>query len=103
MTDDPVDLDTQRSLEGKMEISLRRQSLKDFDTGQKILRRQQKELKAQLCAAPAFSWQEAAIKAEYLIRRYAKTADALDARQQKLIRRVLGDFSRLLELEASHS
>lgn len=103
MTDDPVDLDAKRSSESKKETCRRRQSIKAFETGQKILRRRQKELNAQLRAAPACSWPEAAIKAEYLIRRYAKTADALDARHRKLIRRVLGDIARLLELEARHS
>lgn len=103
MTNNPIDLDTKRSVESKKETSLRRQSIRAFEVGQRILRRRQKELNAQLRAAPAANWPEAAIKARYLIRRYAKTAEALDARHRKLIQRTLGDLERLLELEGRRS
>ena len=43
----------------------------------------------QLLAEPASNWHEAAIKAQYLIRRYSETADARDARRQRLIERVI--------------
>ena len=54
---------------------------------------------AQLLAEPSVTWMEAAVKAQYLIRRYAETAEAGDARKQKLIQRALGDLARLIESE----
>jgi len=99
MTDDPVDLDTRRSAEGKIATDIRRHSIKDFEADRRALRQRQDELEAQLLAEPAANWHEAAIKAQYLIRRYSETAEACDTKRQELIARVLGDFARLTEEE----
>jgi len=99
MTDDPVNLDTRRSIEGKMATEIRRHSLKDFEADQEALRKRQQELETQLLADPATTWSEAAVKAQYLIRRYAETSEAQDARRQKLIQRALGDLARMIEGE----
>lgn len=99
MTDDPVDLDARRSAESKIATDVRRHSLKDFEADQRALRMRQEELEAQLLAEPASNWHEAAIKAQYLIRRYSETAEAQDARRQRLIERALGDLARLIEEE----
>lgn len=98
--DDPVDLDARRSTESRMATDIRRHSLKEFEADQDALRRRQAELEAQLLAEPAANWHEAAVKAQYLIRRYAETSEAQDARRQKLIARALGDLARLIEAEA---
>ncbi|MGR3760662.1 hypothetical protein ACUXV3_11110 [Roseobacteraceae bacterium NS-SX3] len=103
MNDDPVDLDTRRSEESRMATDFRRHSLKRFEADQEALRRRQDELEAQLLADPAANWHEAAIKAQYLIRRYARTAEAQDARRQKLIQSALGDIARLLDDEAENT
>lgn len=100
MSDDPIDLDTRRSLEGKMATDIRRHSLKDFEADQAALRRRQEDLEAQLVAEPATTWPEAAVKAQYLIRRHAETCETQDARRQKLIQRALGDLARLIEGDA---
>ena len=97
MTDDPVDLDTRRSAEGRIATDIRRHTLKDFEADQRALRLRQKELETQLLADPASNWHDAALKAQYLIRRYAETAEARDARRQELIERALGDLARLIE------
>ena len=102
MTDDPVELDTRRSNEGMMATELRRHSLKDFEADQAALRSRQEDLEAQLVAEPARTWAEAGAKAQYLIRRYAETSEAQDARRQKLIQRALSDLARLIEGEESH-
>lgn len=99
MTDDPVDLDGRRSLAGKMATDIRRHALQDFEADRLALRRRQEELEAQLLAEPAENWPEAAAKAQYLIRLYAVTADAQDARRKKLIERALGDLARLTDRE----
>lgn len=97
MTDDPVDLDTRRSAEGRIAADIRRHSLKDFEADQRALRLRQEELEVQLLAQPAANWHEAALKAQYLIRRYSETAEASDARRQELIEHTLGDLARLIE------
>lgn len=99
MTDEPVNLDARRTTEGQMATDFRRHSLKEFEADQGALRRRQEELEAQLLAEPAVTWHEAAIKAQYLIRRYSETAESQDARKQKLIQRALGDLARLIEDE----
>jgi hypothetical protein len=96
-SDDPVSLDTRRSAESLIAADIRRHSLKDFEADQSELRKRQEELEAQLLAEPARTWHEAAARAQYLIRRYAETAEAQDARKQKLVARALGDLARLME------
>jgi hypothetical protein len=97
--DGPVDLDTRRSAGDLMAADIRRHSLRDFEADQSELRKRQEELEAQLLAEPARTWHEAAARAQYLIRRYAETAEAQDARKQKLVARALGDLARLMEEE----
>ena len=100
MTDDPVDLDGRRSAAGQIATDIRRHALQQFEADRQALRRRQEELEAQLLAEPAESWVEAAAKAQYLIRLYATTADAQDARRKKLIERALADLARLIDREA---
>jgi hypothetical protein len=99
MTDDPIDLDQHRGSAGKMGAEMRRHCLKEFEADQEALRRRQEELEAQLLAQPAETWPEAAVKAQYLIRRYAATAEAQDSRRKQLIERALSDLARLIENE----
>lgn len=99
MTDDPVELDARRSAAGQMAAEMRRHALQEFEADQEALRLRQAELEAQLLAEPSQGWPEAAQKAAYLIRRYAATAEAQDARRRKLIERALADLARLTELE----
>ncbi|UWQ56014.1 hypothetical protein [Leisingera caerulea] len=101
MTEEPVDLDARRSAESQIATDIRRHALKDFEADQRKLRLRQEELEVQLLAEPASNWHEAAIKAQYLIRRYSETGDARDARRQRLIERALGDLARLIEEEES--
>jgi hypothetical protein len=99
VNDEPVDLDTRRSAGNLIAADIRRHSLRDFEADQFQLRRQQEELEAQLLSEPARTWHEAAARAQYLIRRYAETAEAQDARKQTLVARALGDLARLMEDE----
>ena len=98
-SDEPVALDTRRSAGNLIAADIRRHSLRDFEADQSELRKRQEELEAQLLAEPARTWQEAAARAQYLIRRYAETAEAQDARKQKLVARALADLARLMEEE----
>ena len=99
MTDDAIDLDQHRGPAGKLGSEMRRHSRKEFEAEEEALRRRQEELETQLLAQPSETWPEAAAKAQYLIRRYAATAEAQDARRKQLIERALGDLARLMERE----
>jgi hypothetical protein len=99
MTNDTINLDQRRGPAGKMASEMRRHCLREFEADQEALRRRQEELETQFLATPSETWPEAAAKAQYLIRRYAATAEAQDARRKLLIERALGDLARLIENE----
>jgi hypothetical protein len=69
--------------------------LSDVTANQGALRLRQNELEAQLMAARAESWGDAAEKARYLLNLFAASLAAEDSRRQKLIAAVLEDFDRL--------
>ena len=94
MTDDTVDLDGRRGMTAQKETRLRRLHA-EVREQRDALRARQDTLEAQLVAAPAESWEEAAEKARYLLNLFAASIDARDPRRQKLIAAVLDDFSRL--------
>lgn len=94
MTDKTIDLDHHRGMAAQKATELRR-LLADVEANEKTLRLRQAELEAQLLAAPAANWHEAAEKARYLLNLYAATLAAHDPRRQKLIAAVLADFARL--------
>ena len=74
-----------------------RRLLAEVKANETDLRQRQVELEAQLFAAPAETWGEAAEKARYLLSVLASTAIAQDPRRRKLIANVLQDFNRLSE------
>jgi hypothetical protein len=49
---------------------------------------------------PAATWEEAAVKAKYLLNLYGETLAGGDARTKRLIAAVLEDFERLSEANA---
>jgi hypothetical protein len=95
MTDKAVDLDRHRGMAAQKATDLRR-LLSEVAANEQALRRTQDELEAQLIAAPAASWEEAADKARYLLSVFAATPSGQDPRRKTLIKAVLDDFSRLL-------
>jgi hypothetical protein len=94
MTEKTVDLDKHRGMAAQKATELRR-LLADVEANAKALRLRQDELEAQLVAAPAANWPEAAEKARYLLDLFAASLAAHDPRRQKLITAVLDDFERL--------
>ncbi|HEX9771185.1 MAG TPA: hypothetical protein VGA50_18575 [Kiloniellales bacterium] len=97
MTEDPVDLDKHRGMAALIATDIRRQRLHEFQLEQTALRRRQEELEKLLLAAPAKSWPEAAVKAQYLIQLFAATPEAQDPRHKKLIEQALDDLARLCD------
>jgi hypothetical protein len=72
-----------------------RRLLAEVAANEQALRATQDELEAQLIAAPASTWEEAADKARYLLSVLASTTSGQDPRRKALIKAVLDDFSRL--------
>jgi hypothetical protein len=94
MTDEPVDLDHHRGMAAQKATDLRR-LLAEVAASEHTLRVTQDQLEAQLIAAPASTWEEAADKVRYLLSVFATTPTGQDPRRQTLIKAVLDDFSRL--------
>jgi hypothetical protein len=94
MTNKTIDLDNHRGVMAQKATDLRR-LLSDVAVNQGALRLRQNELAAQLMAADAESWGDAAEKARYLLNLFAASLAAEDRRRQKLIAAVLEDFDRL--------
>lgn len=72
-----------------------RRLLSEVEVNAETLRRRQGELEAQLAAAPAATWPEAAEKARYLLALFEATLPSEDTRRRKLVAAVLDDFDRL--------
>ena len=94
MTDLPITLDRHRGMVAQKATDIRR-LIAEVEANEKSLRDRQAELEAQLVAAPATTWPEAAEKARYLLGLLASTAVAQDPRRKMLIANVLEDFARL--------
>jgi transcription termination factor NusB len=96
MTETPVDLDAHRGFASMKATEIRRQRLYEFQLDQEALRVRQDELE-QALTQPAECWEEAAVKAQYLIQLFAATADAQEPQRQALIERTLDDLAKLCE------
>ncbi len=96
MTDKTIELDQHRGMSAQKATDLRR-TLAEVEANEQTLRARQNELEAQLLAAPAADWREAADKARYLLNLFAATLGAQDPRRAKLVAAVLDDFRRLSE------
>ena len=94
MTDKTVDLDKHRGMAAQKATDLRR-LLGEVEANARTLRARQDALEAQLAAAPAAGWAEAAEKARYLLELYADTLPVEDTRRRKLVVAVFADFERL--------
>jgi hypothetical protein len=102
MADRPITLDTHRGMAAQKATDIRR-LLSEVEANEMALRLRQAELEAQLVAAPAETWPEAAEKARYLLGLFASTPIAQDPRRQKLIAVVLDDFMRLSQADRSET
>jgi len=94
MTDKTVDLDKHRGMAAQKATDLRR-LLAEVAANERALRATQEELEAQLIAAPASNWEEAADKVRYLLSVLAASPSGQDPRRKTLIQAVLDDFDRL--------
>jgi hypothetical protein len=98
MTDRTIELDRHRGMAAQKATEVRR-LLGEVEADARALRLRQEELEAQLVAAPAVTWFDAAEKARYLLSLFASTPAAQDPRRQTLIASVLDDFRRLSRID----
>jgi hypothetical protein len=94
MTEKTIDLDHHRGMASQKATDLRR-LLAEVAANEQALHAAQEQLEAQLVAAPALTWEEAAEKVRYLLSAFGATPSGQDPRRQALIQAVLDDFSRL--------
>jgi len=94
MTDRTIDLDSHRGMAAQKATETRR-LVAEVEADARALRLRQERLEAQLLAASAATWSEAAEKARYLLGLFAATPEGQDPRRQTLIANVLQDFQRL--------
>lgn len=96
MAGETIELDDYRTLRDLRSAATRRMARTEGDWAREEDRRRDEEMIAQLLSAPARTWPEAALKAQYLIREFARTPEAKDPRRRWLIEDALGALGRLL-------
>lgn len=94
MTDKPIDLDGRRGLSAQRATESRR-LISEVEAHEAKLHQLRAEAEEQFLALPAASWEEAAVKAKYLLRLYAETLSGGDVRTRRMIAAVLEDFQSL--------
>lgn len=94
MTDDPIDLDSHRSLSAQKNTEARRHTA-EVEADQATLRHDRDELEKVLFAAPATNWRQVGDKVRYLLAIFAATYEGQDGRNNQLIRNVIEDIERL--------
>lgn len=99
MSEKPIDLDQRRGLSAQRATESRR-LISEVEAHEAKLHRLRAEAEEQFLALPAVTWEEAAVKAKYLLRLYAETLAGGDARTKRLIAAVLEDFEHLSDPSA---
>ena len=94
MTEKPIDLDQRRGLSAQRATESRR-LISEVEAHETKLHQLRADAEAQFLALPAATWDEAAVKARYLLSLYAETLAGGDARTKQLNQTVLEDFERL--------
>ncbi len=90
----PTILDAYRGMAAQKQTDERR-NLSEVQADQMALRQEQAEMEKYLFAAPAATWEEAAARAEHLLKLLAAIPGAQDPRYGRLIKYVFDDFRRL--------
>ncbi len=99
MTEKPIDLDQRRGLSAQRATESRR-LISEVEAHEARLQKLRAEAEEQFLALPAATWEEAAVKAKYLLSLYGETLAAGNARTKGLILAVLEDFERLSGADA---
>ena len=97
MSEKPIDLDQRRGLSAQRATESRR-LIAEVEAHEAQLHRLRAEAEEQFLALPAGTWEEAAVKAKYLLCLYDETLAGGSARTKRLIAAVLEDFEHLSSL-----
>jgi hypothetical protein len=96
MTDNPVNLDSHRSLDNQNDVAFRRHLSRTCSPDNLIIAPiRDAALQAHLLLGPADNWSDISCKVMFLLDRYATTSEAQDIRVKILIKRALCDIARL--------
>ncbi|KJB96261.1 hypothetical protein N826_35205 [Skermanella aerolata KACC 11604] len=89
-----MELDTHRGMAAQKATEDRRHTA-EVEADRVVLRQHQDDLEGALSSGPAATWEEAGLKAHYLITVLAGTSEGQDPRYKKLIASALEDIQRL--------
>jgi len=103
MSNLPINLDQHRPANDREAVRHRRQCLANFQADQKALELRQAEFENELMSEPAYTWPQAAAKAQYLIQLFAATPQAQDRQRRHLIDQTLDDLACLCACSADYS
>ena len=95
MIGEPVNLDEHRGMAAQKATGTRRQSRQKLKADLANLRLREQELEYLVTAPPAETWPEVAVKARYLIQRFAATPEAQEPLRRRLVQHTLDDLARL--------
>ena len=96
MNDNPIDLDLHRGMTAQKLTEIRR-GLQEVQADQAALRKRQNEFETLMIAAPSATFQEAALKARYVLQLYATSQEGGDPRRQKVIAVVMDELAKFSE------
>jgi hypothetical protein len=96
MSNEPLNLDSQRGMAAQKATDIRR-VLAEVETHARELRERRAEIEQHLLSFPAASWPEAAAKARYVLKLYAAGLPLEDTGHRDLVAAILEDFARLTE------
>jgi hypothetical protein len=94
VTEKPIDLDERRGISAQRATESRR-LISEVEAHEAKLHQLRAEAEEQFLALPAATWDDATVKARYLLNLFAETLAGGDARTKRLIAAVLEDFERL--------
>jgi hypothetical protein len=94
MTDRSIDLDERRGIVAQQATHVRRQGV-GVKAQHDALAARSREFEDNLFAVEAATWPDAAVRARYLLERFAESFACEDPRLRSMVASVLDDFTRL--------
>jgi hypothetical protein len=98
MTENLIELNEHRDKITRKTAEIRIR-LQELQIDQELMQCRQEHLEVLLLDAPAKTWREAAMTAQYLLLLFSATPEAQNPSRQKLIEQAFDDFARLTEEE----
>jgi len=96
MTENLIELDNHRDNVTRRTAEIRNR-IQKLQIDQELMQCRQEDLEALLLDAPAKTWREAAMTAQYLLQLFAATPEAQSPSRKKLIEQTFDDLARLAD------